>query len=817
MRLVILPHTWQRYGLALLFSALATLVTLLLGPLVERTPTPLFFVSVLLSAWYGGLGPGILASLVSTLAIHYFFLSPNNALPVAVVNDLVPLVVFVLVAALVSWLTDARKQAEAAARQERERLRVTLASIGDGVIAADTQERVTFMNGVAETLTGWKQAEAAGRLVEEVFQIVNEQTRATVENPITRVLREGMIAGLANHTLLVTKDGREISIDDSGAPIRDPQGELIGVVLVFRDITERRQAENALRESEEHFRTLANTAPIIVWTAAPDGAITFANDQWFRYCGLTPQQNVREWPQLVLHPDDQERCLAAWTHALQNGTDYEVEVRNRRYDGEYRWFITRATSARDDQGRVTRWFGTTTDIHDRKQAELGQRLLAEAGQVLASSLDYQERLTNVTRLAVPGLADWSAVDVLDEKEEIRRVSVFHIDPAKVELAHELQRRYPVDPNAPTGVPQVLRTGQAEFYPEITDAMLVASIQDPEQLQLARDLGLNSAMTVPLMARGRILGALTLVMAESGRHYSQTDLELAKELAHRIALALDNARLYAETQTLNARLEDRILERTQQLRTTVNDLRREISERQQAEEALHHSREQLRRLSARLQAAREEERTRMAREIHDQLGGAMTGLKMDVAALRRGLQAALLEKTEAISELIDDTIQTVRRIATELRPAILDDFGLLAAIEWQLQEFQTRAGIQCNLRAEVGDISLDSESSTAVFRVFQETLTNVARHANATQVEVQVEEQEGQLILQVHDNGRGISEEEISGSKSLGLVGMQERIHLLSGELDIRGVPEQGTTVLVRIPLGKVKPDSELSGEEERAQ
>jgi signal transduction histidine kinase len=161
-------------------------------------------------------------------------------------------------------------------------------------------------------------------------------------------------------------------------------------------------------------------------------------------------------------------------------------------------------------------------------------------------------------------------------------------------------------------------------------------------------------------------------------------------------------------------------------------------------------------------------------------------------------------------LIDSTVQTIRRIATDLRPGILDDFGLMAAIEWQLQEFQTRAGIECRLSSKVGHLNLDPETSTALFRVFQETLTNVARHANATQVEVLLEEQPNALLLQVRDNGRGISERETFGTKSLGLLGIRERVRLLSGELSIQGNPGKGTTVQVRIPLDGSQPGQSAS-------
>jgi signal transduction histidine kinase len=172
----------------------------------------------------------------------------------------------------------------------------------------------------------------------------------------------------------------------------------------------------------------------------------------------------------------------------------------------------------------------------------------------------------------------------------------------------------------------------------------------------------------------------------------------------------------------------------------------------------------------LQSVREEERTRIAREIHDELGQALTGLKMDVAWLQKHLdqqQPALVEKTRAMSDLTDIIIQTVRRIATELRPGILD-LSLVATIEWQLQEFQTRSGIEGKLISAPEETTLDVDGATAVFRIFQEILTNVARHAQATQLEVSLEEDATYLTLKVRDNGRGITDSEIQSPKSIGL-------------------------------------------------
>lgn len=231
--------------------------------------------------------------------------------------------------------------------------------------------------------------------------------------------------------------------------------------------------------------------------------------------------------------------------------------------------------------------------------------------------------------------------------------------------------------------------------------------------------------------------------------------------------------------------------------------RDITARVQAEEQLRRSREQLRALAAHLQTVREEERARIAREVHDELGQVLTGLKFDLALLARGLPAdsmALREKTHGMLSLVDSTIHTVHRVFTELRPSVLDELGLVAAIEWQAQEFQGRTGIECHVSTELVDLSLDGETSTAFFRICQESLANVARHADATRVTVRLSADGDHLILSVEDNGRGITEQERSRATSLGLLSMQERAFLLGGQLTIVGRPGAGTTVTVRMPL-----------------
>ncbi|MEW6002846.1 MAG: histidine kinase, partial [Nitrospirota bacterium] len=237
---------------------------------------------------------------------------------------------------------------------------------------------------------------------------------------------------------------------------------------------------------------------------------------------------------------------------------------------------------------------------------------------------------------------------------------------------------------------------------------------------------------------------------------------------------------------------------------ITEQKRSEEKLKQAREELKKSYEQLRNLSEHLQSAREEERTHIAREIHDELGQALTALKMEVSTLATKLypnHKPLIQKTELILRHFDETIQSVKKICSELRPSVLDHFGIVEAIRWQAREFQERSGIKCDVLIEPEEITLDENLSTVIFRIFQETLTNVIRHAKATQVEASLKKKDGEIMLEVKDNGKGITEKKISGApKSFGLIGIKERIHHFGGSLEIKGIRKKGTTLTVSIPL-----------------
>jgi len=320
-----------------------------------------------------------------------------------------------------------RQHQQEALRVSREWFSTALRSIGDAVIATDARGQVTFLNPVAEALTGWSLQEATGQPLPRVFAIQDEQTREPVRSPVDLVIERGAVIGLANHTLLTSRDGREIAIDDSAAPIRTNDGSLAGVVLVFRDVTAERRA------------------------------------------------------------------------------------------ADRREFLSRATVE------------------------------------LNSSLDYTTTLATVARLAVPRMADWCAVDVVEDGE-LRRLAVAHVDPSKIAFVEELQRRYPTDPRSGRGTANILKTGKAEMIAEIPQALIEAAARDDHHLRLLRELELHSYIGVPMASTAGTFGAITLVTAESKRVYTAEDLEFARALADRAALAVEHARLFRAAERAKSEAE-----------------------------------------------------------------------------------------------------------------------------------------------------------------------------------------------------------------------------------------------------------------------
>jgi PAS domain S-box-containing protein len=301
------------------------------------------------------------------------------------------------------------------------------------------------------------------------------------------------------------------------------------------------------RTSTERYRQLADAMPQIVWTSDSVGNATYYNRRWFEYTGMTEGEvDATAWVRFT-HPDDLPEAIARRDQTLVDGSVFEVEYRFRAADGTYRWHLGRALPIRDDAGEIDFWIGTATDIDDRKRIEEAQRFLLDAGGKLSLSLDWRAGLQNVAKLAVPRVADWCAVHLLEEDGTISTIAIEHADPGKLVFAQELQERYPPDPANERGAAAVIRSGRAQLIPEIPADAFANAARDDLHEELLRELGIRSFLCVPIAARGQTLGALTFVTAESGRRFDEPDLRMAEELALRVAAVIENAQLYEEVE------------------------------------------------------------------------------------------------------------------------------------------------------------------------------------------------------------------------------------------------------------------------------
>lgn len=318
---------------------------------------------------------------------------------------------------------------------------------------------------------------------------------------------------------------------------------VIGVSLPLASVLMGRLRQQAER-LESRFRLIAENIHEVLWLATADlGEVLYVNPAYEEIWGQ-PVDVILRNPGARLEvalPGDRARVQEEIRRRLPFG-EYDVEYRILHPSGAVRWVRERAIAIRDDKGQIYRIVGLTEDITERKTREEEQRCLAEVGKVLAGSRRYEETLAAIARLAVRHVADWVNIDVLEDGR-IRRIAIAHADPEKERLAREMFRRWPPDSRAPFGAAKVIRTGRAELIPEIQDRVLRGIAHDAEQLEMLRRLGMRSAMLVPLITRGRTVGAITFISAESGRIYNADDLVLAQELATRAALAMDNARLF----------------------------------------------------------------------------------------------------------------------------------------------------------------------------------------------------------------------------------------------------------------------------------
>jgi len=612
-------------------------------------------------------------------------------------------------------------------------------------------------------------------------------------------------------------------------PLSD--GSNIGIGI---DITERKQAEEALRRAEENFRRSLDDSPLGVRIVTTEGETLYANRAILEIYGYDSIEELRTTPVKKRYTPESYAEFQIRKKKRQQGEydppEYEISI--VRKNGEVRHLqVFRKEVLWNGEKQYQAIY---LDITERKWAE---EALQESKELFEKTfvsqrdaiflldainpptiLDCNPAATEVfgyTRQEMVGrTTDFLHVDETAQKEFQGQLSPTIAERGFMHLFEFRMRRkdgkvFPTEHSViPLEDEQGKRIGWVSVVRDITEAKRAKEeLIEREMFNFAL-FEYNPIQTIVVDLEGKVTG-FNLAKKKSGDRLPNIGDVMFKDYAgsHEIDMCAELMKCIRsgeEKEFPEQKYGEKVLSITiSPFAKGAVIISQDITERKRTEKEQISSHEQLRALAARLQFVREEERTQIAREIHDELGQELAGLKMDLSWLKRKLpkrEKLLVEKTQSMLKFADTTIQSVRKISTQLRPGVLDDLGLLAAIEWQTQDFRDRTGIKCELNSSVEDVELDRDRSTAVFRIFQETLINVVRHAKATRIIVNVDEDAGNLILRVKDNGRGITESEISNLKSLGLLGMRERALLFGGEVKISGIPGKGTTVTVTIPL-----------------
>jgi PAS domain S-box-containing protein len=676
--------------------------------------------------------------------------------------------------------------------EQREWFEVTLGSIGDAVITTDTQGRLNFMNSVAEAMTGWRLHEAQGQALETVFRIVNEDTRERAENPVEKVLETGRVIGLANHTALIARDGSEISIEDSAAPIRDPHGKVSGAVMVFHDVTRRRLAERALRASEERLRAVVSQAALGIAVANLEGVFEEANAKFCAILGYSLSE-LRERTFLSLTHAADVALTQLHVEKLRNGEidNYALDKRYLRKDGSVVWSSTTVTLLRSESGKAEHFIGIIQDISDRKRDEEVIReqahvlaLLNTTGRSIASKLDLQKVLQTVTDSATQLTgAKFGAFfyNVVNQAGESYMLYTLSGAPREAFEKFGLPRNTPV------------------FHPTFVGEGVVRSAditQDPRYGTMAPHHGMpkghlpvRSYLAVSVISgSGEVMGGLFFGHPDAGVFTERAE-QLVIGVAAQAAVAMDNARLYEAAQ-------------------------REIASRERAEAALRET-----------DRRKDEFLATLAHELRNPLAPIRQATLISMSpnasdAQRRWSHEVITRQVQHMSLLLDDLldISRITRGTLELRTSMCELGQIIeAAVETSRPSID---GKQHVLAVELPEEPVTfAADPLRLAQVLSNLLTNAAKYTDPKgSIRLLASQQDGSVVISVSDTGIGIpahalrevftmfsqvesTQDRSEGGLGIGLALSKGVVELHGGTLEARSDgPGQGSEFMVRIPL-----------------
>jgi len=545
---------------------------------------------------------------------------------------------------------------------------------------------------------------------------------------------------------------------------------------------------------QARFQILAEAIPHLVWMTDSQGKINYLNQRWADYFGVALEDHRSETIMKNIHPDDIDAVRRTWLFAYENSGVIEGEFRLRKQDGQYRWHLNRALPLKDVDGRILNWFGTCTDIQDQKAAQQRQLFLVEASDLLTSTLDYHKTINRLTELVVPQIADWCSVHIIDHTSELRLLSVQARNPELNEMGKTLDSVY--SHRLGVGAYKVVKTLVPEMVSDITSQMIDAHIVDDEHGRLLQRLNLRSYLCVPMIVRDEVLGALTMLMTESGRLFGEADFRLAQDLARRAAVAIDNARLYRDAQIASRSKDEFLATLSHELRTPINVIQGWVDLLQNEPMDQINYEEALKTLDRNIKL--------QARLINDLL---------DVSRIIAG-KMSLQFQPVGVAPIIDETVASYSLIAHEKKIKLL---------------FEKKVQDDCMLMAH-GD-------GTRIDQVLRNLLSNALKFTPAGgTVCVRLWCDEKTIFLQVEDSGYGIDprfqpfvfeafrQEDSSttrnhGGLGLGLAIVKHIVEAHKGKVEVASKGKnRGAAFTVTLPriFGSSALSKGIAGEEEHS-
>lgn len=684
----------------------------------------------------------------------------------------------------------------------------------DGYIAVDKNFRFTYVNARAAELSQKDKSEMLGRYAWDVFpEGIGSATHA------------GYLKAMQEQVHLVVNDYYE-PLDLYQENHIYPTAE--GLSVFIRDTTNKKRAELALIEKETKYRTLFDEAADAILVVSPEGKYLEANRKACELLGYSLEEFLQMDTQDLKFADD---VVPTPLRELNKGHLVRIERNLRKKNGEPIAVETIARKMPDSN-----ILAFIRDVTERKKAEKAILDARELSDKLIDSLPgvfyffddnghflrWNRQLESVTGYSAEEIASMHPTDFFPEDEKgyisdrIEGVFVKGVNDAEAHLLAKNGTKIPyyfravlvnyegqlcllgngIDMSEQKAAVTQLKLSEQKYK------LLFQSNPQPMFMLTLPDYNIIEVNTSALGQYGYSkdefvkLSIFDLRPAEDVEKFkASTDIRFRS--IHHAGIwrhkRKDGTIIYVDISTHDVYYENRPVRLV---------LATDVTEKYEAEEKLRKSYESIRHLTEHLQNIREEERTHIAREIHDELGQQLTVLKMDVAWLNKKIEnpsPQVVEKMKDLLGMLDTTVKTVRRISSELRPSLLDDLGLIPAMEWHLEEFQKRSGIEQQMIIPDRSLELSDELKIALFRIFQESLTNVARHADAKKVDIRLEKKDKKVILTIADDGRGFNEEHAS-KKTLGILGMKERTLMLGGNYTIKGTPGKGTVVSVSVPL-----------------